>query len=165
MLRPLLPGATGREDSNRRRMAAAMIAGKARLRVSTVMLLAGFALTLYVGAQQSLGDYPALPQYPNNGAKYVFRPPAGWHRIQSTAIGLGMWMGGPDYLQSIAVRAENFTGTLADYAGGVVNRIRRDRPDAKFSTLQRTTVCSGHPAVYFSWEGENTGGPLRSVVY
>src|ERR1700730_5834290 len=112
MLRPLLPGATGREDSNRRRMAAGMMTVKPRLRVSTAMLLAGFALTLYVGAQQSLGDYPALPQYPINGARYVFRPPAGWHRTQTTAIGLGVWVypGESGYTQNISVRAENHTG-------------------------------------------------------
>jgi hypothetical protein len=136
-----------------------MMTVKARLSASMVMLLAGFALTLYVGTQQSLGDYPALPQYPNNGARYVFRPPAGWHRIQTTAIGLGVWVypGASGYTQNISVRAENYTGTLADYAALVVNRTRRDYPDSKMSTLQRTTLCSGHPAIYFSWEANPSG--------
>jgi hypothetical protein len=139
-----------------------MMAVKARLSVSMVMLLAGFALTLYVGAQQSLGDYPALPQYPSNGAIYVFRPPAGWHRVQGTAIGLGVWVyaGGSGYNQNISARAENYTGTLADYAALVVSRIRRDNPDLKMSTLQNTTVCTGHSAVYFSWEANPSGQVL-----
>ncbi len=141
-----------------------MMTVKARLRMSTVMLLAAFALTLYVGAQQSFGDYPALPQYPINGARYVFRPPAGWHRTQTTAIGLGVWVypGESGYTQNISVRAENYTGALADYAAAVVNRIRRDYPDAKTSTLQRTTVCTGHPAIYFSWEANAAG---QTLVY
>jgi len=137
---------------------------KAWLRMSTVLVLAAFALTLYVGAQQSFGQYPTLPQYPNNGARYLFRPPAGWHRTQATTIGLGVWVypGGSGYAQSISVRAENYTGTLDDYAVLVAGRVRRDYPDAKMSTLQRTTVCSGHPGVYFSWEANASG---RTLVY
>lgn len=141
-----------------------MMRVKARLSASTAILLAAFALTLYVGAQESFGQYPALPQYPNNGARYVFRAPAGWHRVQITAIGLGMWVypGGQGYAQSISVRAENYTGTLADYGVLVVGRIRRDHPDAKISTLQRTTVCAGHPAIYFAWEANAAG---QTLVY
>jgi len=137
---------------------------KAWLRMSTALVLAAFALTLYVGAQQSFGQYPTLPQYPNNGARYVFRPPAGWHRVQTTAIGLGVWVhpGGSGYTQSISVRAENYTGALDDYAVLAAGRIRRDYRDAKMSTLQRTTVCSGHPAVYFSWEANASG---QTLVY
>jgi len=137
---------------------------KAWLRMSTALVLAAFALTLYVGAQQSFGQYISLLQYPNNGARDVFRPPAGWHRVQTTATGLGVWVypGGSGYTQSISVRAENYTGTLDDYAVLAAGRIRRDYPDAKTSTLQRTTVCSGHAAVYFSWEANASG---QNLVY
>lgn len=136
-----------------------MMSVNARLKTPVSILLAAFGLTLYVGAQQGFGDYTALPQYPNNGARWVFRAPAGWHRVQSTAIGLGVWVypGGQGYSQSISVRAENFSGTLADYAVLVVSRIRRDHSEAKTSTLQRTTVCSGHDATYFAWDA-NAGG-------
>jgi hypothetical protein len=141
-----------------------MMTVKTRLRLSTAILLAAFALTLYVGAQESFGQYPTLPQYPNTGARYVFRPPAGWHRVQTTAIGLGVWVypGASGFGQSISVRAENFTGTLADYAALVVSRIRRDHPDAKTSRLERTTVCAGHLAIYFSWEANASG---QTLVY
>jgi len=137
---------------------------KTRLRESMCILLAAYAMTLYVGAQQSFGQYPTLPQYPNNGARYVFRPPAGWHRVQTTAIGLGVWVypGGSGFGQSISVRAENFTGTLADYAALVVSRLRGDHPEAKISPLQRTTVCAEHPAMYFAW-GANVAG--QTLVY
>ena len=79
-----------------------------------------------------------------------------------TAIGLGVWVypGGTGYTQSISARAENYTGTLADYAALAVSRLRRDHPDAKFSTFQRTTVCTGHLATYFSWAAVVQGQSL-----
>jgi hypothetical protein len=137
---------------------------RARLTASTSIVLVFCVLTLYIGAQPGNGQYPTLPQYPNNGATYVFRPPIGWHRVQTTAIGLGVWVypGGSGYGQSINVRAENYTGTLADYAAIVAGRVRRDHPDAKISPLQRTTVCAGHPAIYFSWAAAVLG---ESLVY
>jgi hypothetical protein len=139
-----------------------MTTTRARLTVGPSTVLAGFLLTLYVGAQQGFGQYPTLPQYPNNGARYVFRPPAGWHRVQTTAIGLGVWVypSGSGYTQSISVRAENYTGTLADYGAVVAGRVRRDHPDARISPIQRTTVCSGHSAIYFSWAAAVLGEPL-----
>ncbi|HEV2879441.1 MAG TPA: hypothetical protein VGW96_07615 [Candidatus Eremiobacteraceae bacterium] len=129
--------------------------------VSLSILLVVLALTLFVAVQPSSGQYPALPVYSNNGARYVFRPPQGWHRVQQTAIGLGVWVhpGDTGYSQNISVRAEDFGGTLADFAQQIVSRNQSEHPDAKIGSLQRTTVCQGHAATYLTW-----AAPLQGQV-
>ncbi|MDQ6766987.1 MAG: hypothetical protein M3Z41_04175 [Candidatus Eremiobacteraeota bacterium] len=122
------------------------------------------ALTLFAGAQPVSGQYPALPQTPVGAGQYIFQPPPGWNRVQTTTVALGVWVHPGDvvYSQSIGARAEQFRRSLSDYAQQTVRRITRLHPDVKMGTSQLTTVCGGHPAIYLTYAADVSG---RTIVY
>lgn len=134
-----------------------------RPEASTVGMLAVFAIALVVGAQRGNSQAGvALPPAPISGAQYIFQPPPGWHRVQATAMGLGIWVhpGDTGYDQNISARADHFTGPLSAYVQLTVNRIRSEFPDAKIGSTQAATVCAGHASSYITYAATSEGKVL-----
>lgn len=94
----------------------------------------------------------AVAAYTQRGsAAYgIYQPPAGWHRTENLAPGLGVWVH-PSDNQSISVQATHFGGSLADFAAVQATQIRA-LPLSKIGVMQRTSVCGGHAAMYISYE-------------
>ena len=88
---------------------------------------------------------------------YIYQPPAGWHRTQYLARGLGTWMD-PSSGQSITVSATNFAGTLAQFSATQVTTIN-GLPGAKLGAASASTVCRSHPAYYLAYEATENGQP------
>lgn len=120
-----------------------------RQKLGSFAFVAALALVLAVGAQRGRAAV-------NN----VYQPPAGWHRTQFLARGLGVWIH-PGDDQSISVQATNFTGSLAEFTHIQLIQIG-ELPGAKVGAAQQATVCGSHPATYLTYGVVANG---KSLIY
>ncbi|HXW50584.1 MAG TPA: hypothetical protein VEJ41_01230 [Candidatus Acidoferrales bacterium] len=88
---------------------------------------------------------------------YIYQPPAGWHRTQYLARGLGTWMD-PATGQSITVSATNYAGTLAQFSAEQVASVN-GMAGAKLGSASASTVCRSHPGYYLAYEAPENGQP------
>jgi len=96
----------------------------------------------------------------------VFVGPPGWHHVQGTSDGRGIWLrpGDTDYSENIIVEAKNGIGSLDALFKAEVNYIA-NLPDQFGYAPTDTTVCGNHPAKYLSYTYTSpTGLPVTSEV-
>ncbi len=130
--------------------------------VPLAYMVAGVAAAIIVvGVQPGRGTAPLLPTLPISGAQWVFQAPSGWHRVQATTLGLGVWVhpGNTRFQQTVSARADHFDGTLSELSQKAVSTVKSRYPDAKLGAMQHTRVCGSHPAAYLSYAATVKGEP------
>ncbi len=87
----------------------------------------------------------------------IYQPPAGWHRTQYLARGLGAWVD-PANGQTITVEATNYGGTIDQFMNVRLGEISYI-PGSQVGGRQKTSVCRHHPAAYITYEAPQNGAP------